>query len=279
MLALSAPLPSFAASDEIEEVVVTGSRIARDSNLTGAQPIQGVSSEDIAESGEFALMDVVNDIPALIGSLSQEMSIDSGFADGANLLNLRNLGINRTLTLVDGRRHVGGVQGSAAVDIGSIPKQLVERVEVLTGGASAVYGADAVTGVVNFILKDDFEGFEIDVNAAVSGEGDGRQSSIGAIWGKNFSDGRGNIVIAVDYSKDDGLRMSERPGATYGTGDDYQPCAALPKRQHQREHTQLSGLLQLRQHRVVPCRLADPNFARVHRQLQRGFPRCANHRR
>ena len=221
MLALSAPVPSFAASDEIEEVVVTGSRIARDSNLTGAQPIQGVSSEDIAESGEFALMDVVNDIPALIGSLSQEMSIDSGFADGANLLNLRNLGINRTLTLVDGRRHVGGVQGSAAVDIGSIPKQLVERVEVLTGGASAVYGADAVTGVVNFILKDDFEGFEIDVNAAVSGEGDGRQSSIGAIWGKNFSDGRGNIVIAVDYSKDDGLRMSERPGATYGTGDDY----------------------------------------------------------
>ena len=198
MLALSAPVPSFAASDEIEEVVVTGSRIARDSNLTGAQPIQGVSSEDIAESGEFALMDVVNDIPALIGSLSQEMSIDSGFADGANLLNLRNLGINRTLTLVDGRRHVGGVQGSAAVDIGSIPKQLVERVEVLTGGASAVYGADAVTGVVNFILKDDFEGFEIDVNAAVSGEGDGRQSSIGAIWGKNFSDGRVNIVIAVD---------------------------------------------------------------------------------
>ena len=84
-LALSVPLPSFAASDEIEEVVVTGSRIARDSNLTGAQPIQGVSSEDIAESGEFALMDVVNDIPALIGSLSQEMSIDSGFADGANL--------------------------------------------------------------------------------------------------------------------------------------------------------------------------------------------------
>ena len=68
--------------------------------------------------------------------------------------------------------------------LASIPKQLVERVEVLTGGASAVYGADAVTGVVNFILKDDFEGFEIDVNAAVSGEGDGRQSSIGAIWGK-----------------------------------------------------------------------------------------------
>ena len=95
MLALSAPLPSFAASDEIEEVVVTGSRIARDSNLTGAQPIQGVSSEDIAESGEFALMDVVNDIPALIGSVSQEMSIDSA-VDGANLLNLRNLGINRT---------------------------------------------------------------------------------------------------------------------------------------------------------------------------------------
>ena len=90
----------------------------------------------------------------------------------------------------------------------------------MQAGASAVYGADAVTGVVNFILKDDFEGFEIDVNAAVSGEGDGRQSSIGAIWGKT-SQMAGQYCHCRDYSKDDGLRMSERPGATYGTGDDY----------------------------------------------------------
>ena len=98
--------------------------------------------------------------------------------------------------LVNSRRHVAGVGGSQAVDIGSIPQQLIERVEVLTGGASAVYGADAVTGVVNFIMKDDFEGHNVNFTGGISSEGDGENFSVGALYGMNFADDRGNFTIS-----------------------------------------------------------------------------------
>jgi outer membrane receptor protein involved in Fe transport len=204
---------------DLEEIVATGTRIARDPNLAGALPVQSVSSDMIEASGQFSLSDVVNDVPSLLFSVTSEQSIDTaGVANGGNVLNLRGLGLNRTLVLVNGRRHVGGLQGSSAVDIGSIPNQLVERVEVLTGGASAVYGADAVTGVVNFILKDDFEGFEIDGFYGISGEGDGQQYSVAATWGTNFADDRANISISLDYRKDEGLTFGDRPESQAGTG-------------------------------------------------------------
>lgn len=207
----------------LEEIVVTGSRIARDANLSGALPVQTVGSERIQMSGEFSLADVINDVPALLSSVTSENSIDAaaGFDDGANVLNLRGLGVDRTLVLVDGRRHVGGLQGSSAVDVGSIPMKLVERVEVLSGGASAIYGADAVTGVVNFIMKDNFEGFGIDVSYGISSEGDGQQTAITATWGTNFADDRGNIAISVDYRVDEGLTMADRPNQSFGTGGDW----------------------------------------------------------
>jgi len=213
-------------TQEIEEITVTGSRIARDANLSGALPVQTIGEQEIQLSGEFSLSDVVNDIPALLSSTTSESSIDSAFADGANILNLRGLGSNRTLVLVDGRRHVGGVQGTAAVDVGSIPMRLVERVEVLTGGASAIYGADAVTGVVNFILKDDYEGFNIDASYGLSSRGDAAQTTLTATWGTNFAADRGNIAISVDYRTDEGLLMGDRPGALFGTGGDW-PNPAL----------------------------------------------------
>lgn len=200
----------------IEEVLVTGSRIARDSNLTGALPVQSLTAEDIQSSGEFSLIDVVNDVPALLSSLTQETSVDSG-PNGANRLNLRGLGQTRTLVLVDGRRHVGGSQGSSAVDIGSIPAALVERVEVLTGGASAVYGADAVTGVVNFVLRDNFEGLEIDARYASSEYGDAQQAAFSLVYGENFADGRGNITFSADVRQDAGLKVHER-GDGFFTG-------------------------------------------------------------
>jgi outer membrane receptor protein involved in Fe transport len=212
------------AQENVEEITVTGSRISRDPNLTGALPVQTVGEQEIQMSGEFALSDVVNDVPALLSSTTSESSIDSAdtsIADGSNVLDLRGLGANRTLVLVGGRRHVGGVQGSASVDVGSIPMRLVERVEVLTGGASAIYGADAVTGVVNFILKDNYEGFNLDASYGLSGEGDGAQTALTATWGTNFADDRGNIAISVDYRTDEGLKMGERPGALYGTGGDW----------------------------------------------------------
>ncbi|MEM6302656.1 MAG: TonB-dependent receptor plug domain-containing protein, partial [Pseudomonadota bacterium] len=212
---------------ELEEVVVTGSRIVRDPNAIASQPVQSVSSEDIAISGEFSITDVINDIPALFSSNTSENSLDGNQpadrADGTNTLNLRGLGEARTLVLVDGRRHVAGAAGTQAVDVGSIPMQLIERVEVLTGGASAVYGADAVTGVVNFILKDDFEGFEVDLNTGISSEGDANQTALSAIWGANFDNGRGNVAVTFDYRTDEGLQASERgaDGIFIGSGRDW----------------------------------------------------------
>lgn len=210
---------AVAQDETIEEIVTTGTRIARDPNLTGALPIQSVDAEEIQLSGEFSISDVVNDIPSLLGSVTSEQSIDAGddFDDGINVLDLRGLGEERTLVLVNGRRHVGGLQGSAAVDIGTIPIRLVDRVEVLTGGASAIYGADAVTGVVNFIMKDNYEGFGIDAGYGISSDGDAQQFSLTATWGINFADDRGNFVVSVDYRDDDGLSMADRPGANYGT--------------------------------------------------------------
>jgi len=149
MAVLCVALPTSATAQETDDevsvqetVTVTGSRIPTDPNLASSTPVQSLASEDFQLSGELNLADVVNDIPALVSSLTAENS-----TTGANALNLRGLGSDRTLTLVNGRRHVSGFRGSQAVDVGSIPRALVERVEVTTGGASAVYGADAVTGV------------------------------------------------------------------------------------------------------------------------------------
>ena len=113
-LPLSAQI-SAQNADQIEQIIVTGSRISRDSNLTGALPVQSISAADIRMSGEFSLSDVINDIPALLNSVTSEQSIDAGggFDDGANVLNLRGLGSARTLVLVNGRRHVGGLQGAS----------------------------------------------------------------------------------------------------------------------------------------------------------------------
>ena len=222
--ALSMSLFSNAAlaqeEGQIEQITVTGSRIARDPNLSGSLPVQSVTEQEIQMSGEFSISDVVNDVPALLSSTTSESSIDSSFDDGAQVLNLRGLGAARTLVLQDGRRHVGGVMGTSAVDVGSIPIRLVRRVEVLTGGASAIYGADAVTGVVNFIMKDDYEGFSVDANYGISSKGDGAQTAITATWGTNFADDRGNFAVSVDYRTDDGLKFGDRPGSSNGLASD-----------------------------------------------------------
>ena len=218
---------SIAQEGVLEEVVVTGSRIARDANLTGALPVQSMDADDITTSGEFSLADVVNDVPALLSSITAEQSVDRAGRHGSNRLNLRGLGQNRTLVLVDGRRHVGGLQGSSAVDIGSIPQALVERVEVLTGGASAIYGADAVTGVVNFILRDDFEGLEVQAQTGMSEYGDAGQTAVSVVFGENFNNGRSNITFSAEVRQDQGLKVHERTdGLAAGSALDW-PNPAL----------------------------------------------------
>jgi iron complex outermembrane receptor protein len=189
---------------EVEEIVITGSRIAvRAENA--AQPVQLVTPEQITRQGVVAIADVLDVLPALQAGESAAQA-----NGGAATLNLRGMGDNRTLVLVNGRRHVAGVQGSAAVDISTIPSGLVERVDVLTGGASAVYGSDAVTGVVNFVLKDDFEGTEFDIQAGLSGEGDRGEVFASFLHGRNFAGGRGNLTVALQGSHAEELFYGDR---------------------------------------------------------------------
>jgi outer membrane receptor protein involved in Fe transport len=191
--------------ESVEVIDVTGSRIPSDPNVMSSVPMQSLNSKDIARSGELNLADIVNDIPALISSSTAE-NTDTG----SNSLNLRGLGAARTLTLVNGRRHVAGFRGTSAVDVGTIPRALVERVEVTTGGASAVYGADAVTGVVNFILKDDFEGVQLNVTGAVPEEAGGSSFAFDGAFGKNFDNDKGNLVFTVSLEREEELLHGDR---------------------------------------------------------------------
>ncbi|MEO1248055.1 MAG: TonB-dependent receptor [Pseudomonadota bacterium] len=199
-VALSATIePAFAqsanADGTVDEVVVTGTRI-RTPNLESPNPITSLSSQDMAYTGKTSIQELVNEVGALVGSEGE-----SEVNNGENFLNLRNLGTNRTLVLVDGQRFVSGSSGSSAVDVNAIPLAMIERVDVFTGGASAIYGADAVTGVVNFILKDDFEGLAFDAQYGDAEDGDFEDQQYSLTAGRNFHNGRGNITASLTYGK------------------------------------------------------------------------------
>lgn len=206
------------------EIVVTGSRIARP-ELSLPNPVQVLTSETIQQSGKVNLTDFLVNSPALLGSQSNILAAGSNLTGGAqnvgvNLLNLRNLGANRTLVLVDGRRHVAGYPGIASVDINTIPTDLIQKVDILTGGASAVYGADGVSGVVNFILKKDFDGLRVRGQTSISQRGDAGDRFFAVTAGKNFADGRGNVTLSYEYNHTD--RFSQRDRLNYGlTGPSY----------------------------------------------------------
>ena len=200
------------AAEQGNPIIVTGSRIARP-ELSAANPVITVTNEDIASSGTVNLTDYLQTIPALQNSFS---SFDSSGdragigTTGLNLLDLRNLGAERTLVLIDGRRQVAAFKGLQAVDINTIPTDLIERVEVLTGGASAIYGADGVSGVVNFVQKKDFEGVTARVQNGISGRGDAGQRLIALTAGHNFAQGRGNFAIAWEHGEQDRLTQQQR---------------------------------------------------------------------
>lgn len=213
VLADSAAADASADGPDEEAIVVTGSRLRRDSNLDSPSPVVTITAE--AFRGEQEITDTLRSIPALAGSISSAQSVapgelDSGAAVGAATLNLRGLGAERTLVLVNGRRHVAGVAETSVVDINSIPASLIKQVEVLTGGASAVYGADAVTGVVNFILDRDFDGLELGLTGGISDNGDGENFDGYVKFGKNFAEDRGNVTLVGEYSRDNGLRFGDR---------------------------------------------------------------------
>jgi len=199
------------AEDDValEEIVVTGSRLAR-SSLNTPVPVVALGAERISLSGEVRVGDILRELPGVLPGTNAQNTAASFDQAGLDLVDLRGLGTNRTLVLFDGRRQVGSQPGTVAVDLNTVPTPLVERIEVITGGASAVYGADAVSGVVNVIMKDDFEGFELSGSAGLADEGDAERFEVSATMGGNFGDGRGNAVMHLNYNKQNSIEFDAR---------------------------------------------------------------------
>jgi iron complex outermembrane receptor protein len=212
------PSSVSAGTDEnkpVTEVLVTGSRIAR-GNEASATPLQALGTEELRSSGSVSPGDVIRQLPAIAAGVNSESSGASFNAAGLDLVDLRSLGTNRTLTLINGRRQVSSDPGSAAVDLNTIPTPLIERVEVITGGASAVYGADAVSGVVNIILKRNFEGLQIDSQYGISSRSDAKRQEVSVLAGTNFSENRGNVTGFLGYTSEGGVSWDARPGGVSG---------------------------------------------------------------
>ncbi|MEE8118192.1 MAG: TonB-dependent receptor [Gammaproteobacteria bacterium] len=205
LMVSSLALPTLAEDAEMEEVVVTGSRIARP-DLIGNSPINVINAEDIKWSGVINTEQLLNEMPQL--APDQTSSTNNG-GSGIATVDLRGLGANRTLTLVNGRRFIPA-DNEAQVDINNIPAPLIKRIDIVTGGASAVYGSDAIAGAINFILKDDFEGVEFGANFNRTEQRDADVSSFYLTMGGNFADDRGNAVIHLDFTERDALLARER---------------------------------------------------------------------
>jgi iron complex outermembrane recepter protein len=239
---------------QLDEIVVTGSRIPQ-ANLVTTSPITQVTGEDIDIAGVTRVEDLVSQLPQAFAA--QNSTVSNG-ASGTATVSLRNLGSSRTLVLIDGRRMGYGSPLDDAADLNQIPEQLVERVEVLTGGASAIYGSDAIAGVVNFIMKKDFEGIQIDAqygmyqhNNDYDGVGnlraeiarrattnpaefrlpedsvsDGESRSFNITMGVSAPDGRGNLVAYAGYRANNKIMQGDRDYSACSLGA---PTAARPE--------------------------------------------------
>ena len=205
--------PSVTTPADSGEIIVTGTNI-RQPNLTSPVPVTSITAANLLSTGNLSLGDALNSLPALRGTFSQANSTQFIGTSGVNYLDLRGLGVSRTLVLVDGRRHVTSSPGDYLVDTNTIPDDLLERVDIITGGSSAVYGTDAIAGVVNFVLKQNFDGFRVSGQGGISSRRD-RGSYYGSVvYGKNFSEGRGNIAGAVEYARQNALYNVDRDGMT-----------------------------------------------------------------
>lgn len=212
-----APTTAETTTNNQQDIIVTGSRIASPT-LSSASPLQIVDSKEIDDSGVSNIQEVLLENPVFgTPALSRTNSNFLTSSAGVTTIDLRDLGSDRTLVLVNGRRFVAGVPGTATVDLNMIPTQFIERVDVLTGGASSVYGSDAVAGVVNIIYKDDFQGIEGSAQAGIAEEGDDSRRQLNLMMGTNFNDDRGNITVFLGYTKEGPVRTRNR-GDLFGNG-------------------------------------------------------------
>ena len=236
--ALAISTPAFAQdadetiSDEQAEaapqadnaIVVTGSRIRRPNRDT-LEPSIVVNADQIEERGLTNVGEVLNEQPAFGPPASSAVGGQSGsFGSGQSFINFFGLGSQRTLTLVNSRRYVssntasifGPVAAGSQVDLNTIPTLMVDRLETIAVGGAPIYGADAIAGTVNIILKDRFEGVRFDAQMGIAEEGDAQEYRLGAMVGTSFADGRGNVVAAVEYNKTEGLLYTDRERTAEG---------------------------------------------------------------
>ncbi|OEG74691.1 TonB-dependent receptor [Shewanella colwelliana] len=208
-MTLAAPQAMAADDETVERIEVTGSRIKR-TDMETTVPITTLTREDIAQTGAINVADILNSSPVSIAASDQSNSAFSTTTVGLNTTALRNLGQSRTLVLVNGRRFVSGVDPSTgyAVDLNAIPTSMIERIDILKSASSAVYGSDAVAGVVNIITRSDFDGVEISAQAGVAGEGDRKTKTISITSGKDWSGG--NAWVSLGYDDDDGIKATDR---------------------------------------------------------------------
>src|SRR4051812_31208600 len=190
-------------------ITVTGTRIRRP-NLQSPVPITSVTAEELPNQSQASLGDALNDLPSLRSTFSQQNSGRFIGTAGLNQLDLRGLGTARTLVLVNGRRHITAVPGQFIVDVNTIPQDLVERIDIVTGGESAVYGSDAIAGVVNFVLKRNFDGIRVRGQGGISERGDRGIYFTSLTAGHNFAGGRGNIAVNLEYTHAAPLYQYER---------------------------------------------------------------------
>ncbi len=211
----SAPRP------QLQEVVVTGSRIARALNDT-LQPTVEISSATFEERGYTNVSQALDELPEFGVPPTSQQNQQSAFSVGQSFVDLYSLGSQRTLTLVDGQRFVssntaslaGAASPGSQVDFNVIPVQLIDHIETVSVGGAPIYGADAIAGTVNVILKHDYQGFDMNAMTGVSNDGDAWNYRLSVLGGHNFADGRGNTTTVVEYTKSTGLRGTARTDYT-----------------------------------------------------------------
>jgi outer membrane receptor protein involved in Fe transport len=204
--AAPAAAPAEQDAQTLDRIEVTGSRIRR-VDAEDASPVVTIDREAIEKTGKLTIGDLVQELPNIAGAATNP-TVNNGGGTGASTIDLRGFGSQRTLVLINGRRviHLGGLDGGA--DVNAIPASAVERIEVLTTGASSVYGSDAIAGVVNFIMRKDFEGLQASVDYGVSGRDDGQRAGGSLTFGQTGE--KGNIIAGVNYNKFDGISSGDR---------------------------------------------------------------------
>jgi outer membrane receptor protein involved in Fe transport len=197
------------AAKQLDTVTVTGTHIRR-VELETASPVVTIDRQRIEDSGKSTVGDLLQSMPVMAG-YQANTSINSGFSHGRALISLRGLGPERTLVLLNGHRMTGpasSVSASPGVDVNSIPAAMIDHIEVLTAGASAIYGSDAIGGVVNIILKNGYNGGALEVDYGISGHGDANRRNFDAEWGKTWS--HGSVMLAMSHNSQNPLYNSDR---------------------------------------------------------------------